>query len=318
MKLVKKILIGIACFLVILVIALSAIRWHFVNHYFDGYDHLAPLNDKISETSEKPDYIRTVLHFDGNKGDVVPTLLATPKEAKGPLPCIIFLHGIGQEKGFLDEIAAPFTKAGFAFVSFDQLMRGERRLPKEHPMWKEVKQFIYRPAYTINDTRRLIDYLETRSDIDPNRIYLMGASYGAITGSTVTAFDKRVKATVLCYGGGNIPIMLEARAVKKELGKLLPLAQMLAAIVLAPADPVNYVDKIAPTPVLFQNGTDDCLISTPARDALFEKAKEPKKRTIYPGDHIGLDVQQVFVVLDEGMKFIQEQDAKYLESIKKK
>lgn len=43
-------------------------------------------------------------------------MLATPIGNKGRLACAIFLHGIGQSKGFVDRLAEPFVLAGFAFV----------------------------------------------------------------------------------------------------------------------------------------------------------------------------------------------------------
>lgn len=279
--------------------------------YLDGYDPKAPLDAKETDVQERPGYIRTELYYNGCKNDRVPTLLATPKEGKGPWPCIIFLHGIGQRKTFLDEIAEPFVKAGFAFVSFDQLMCGERH-PKTSSNFDLAKAFIQRPAYTINDTRRLIDYLQTRSDIVPTRIYLTGASYGAITGSTVVAFDKRIPAVSLCYGGGHIADMLEARAVSGEIRKYAPMwfAKSLAWYLLSAADPVNYIAQISPRPIFFQNGTNDCLISTAAAKALHDAAKDPKVVKYYEGDHIGMDRNTVMQVLNDILTFFQEQDAK--------
>jgi len=279
--------------------------------YFNGYDPKAPLDAKVTDIQENPGYLRTELYFNGYMNQRVPTLLATPKENKGPWPCIIFLHGIGQEKGFLDEIAEPFVQAGFAFVSFDQLMRGERRLKNTSPL-EEAKAFRLRPAFTVNDTRRLIDYLQTRADIFPNRIYLTGASYGAITGSTVAAFDQRIPAVSLCYGGANIPEMLEARMVAGEIRKRAPMwfAKAVAWYLLSPADPANYIARISPRPIFFQNGTDDGLISAGAAKALHNAAKEPKTVKYYDGDHIGTDRETVAKVLDDILTFFKEQDAK--------
>jgi fermentation-respiration switch protein FrsA (DUF1100 family) len=156
----------------------------------------------------------------------------------------------------------------------------------------------------------MVDYLQTRDDICADRIYLVGASYGAITGSTASAFDDRIKAVVLTYGGGNLPKMLTARLIRKELGALLFPAQAIASTFLGVVDPVKYIDKISPRPILFQNGTDDGLIATEAADAFYAAAKDPKKRTIYPGDHVGMDEAQVPVILNEALEFIKQEDAR--------
>ena len=309
MKWLKRIVFGFLCLVAILLVAVAMLKVTSDARYFAGYDAAAPLDARVADVEERPGYLRTHFYYKGNRGEEVPALMASPKEGKGPWPCVIFLHGIGQNKGFLDEIAEPFVKDGYAFVSFDQLMRGERKA-KYANFLQEALAFRNRPAYTINDTRRMVDYLQTRSDICGDRIYLVGASYGAITGSTASAFDSRIKAVVLTYGGGNLPKMLTARLIKKELGGLLFPAQAVAAAFLGVVDPVKYIDKISPRPILFQNGTDDGLIATEAADAFFAAAKDPKKRTIYPGDHVGMDEAQVPVILREALDFIKQEDAK--------
>ena len=78
--------------------------------------------------------------------------------------------------------------------------------------WPVYRAFAQRAAKTVNETRRLIDYLSAHPDIDPQRIYLVGASYGAVTGSIVMAKDKRLRAGVLVYGGGDYRKLLDSYA----------------------------------------------------------------------------------------------------------
>lgn len=310
--------IVVACLLLLLVVGLGVTKVALDASYFKGYDASAPLDAKVTEVTEKPTHKIEKLYFNGFLGDRVPTLLLTPNDAPKPVPCVIFLHGIGQNKEFIVEdfhgrtVADPFIKAGYAFVTFDQLMRGERRI-KSKSFWEEAKSFRMRPAYTINDTRRLIDYLQTRPDIAKDRIYLAGASYGAITGSTVTAFDQRVRAAVLTYGGGSIPNMLTARMIADEVHKRhVPICILQAAgwYLFSVADPAHYVSQIAPRPVFLQNGMNDGLIAEAAAKTLQNAACEPKKIKWYQGDHIGMDEDTVFVVLNDIIEFIKEQDAK--------
>jgi eukaryotic-like serine/threonine-protein kinase len=51
------------------------------------------------------------------------------------------------------------------------------------------------------DLGRSIDYLETRSDIDRERLAYYGISWGAELGSVMIAMEKRFKAAVLVAGG---------------------------------------------------------------------------------------------------------------------
>ncbi len=295
-------------------LVLILLAWKFTAdfRYFSSYDPKAPFNVQVTETVDQGEYQRVKLSFDGQPGEPVPTFMTFPKNMKGKVPCVIFLHGIGQNKKFLDEITTPFNQAGFAMASFDQYMQGERKIPRDKWL-KAAVAFRQRPWKTINETRRLIDYLQTHPDIDGQRIYLVGASYGAITGSTVAAFDHRLRAAVLVYGGGDIGKLLDAPLIQNGFKENAPAwlfapAKAVANFILWPADPIRYVDGIAPTPVLFQNGRNDQLVAAPAAEALQNAAREPKKITWYDSDHIGLDKEVVLKVLEEDLNWLLEQD----------
>ena len=90
----------------------------------------------------------------------MPAVLATPKDAPGPFPCVVFVHGIGNDKNFMAKhgLDEPFVKAGFAFVCFDQLMRGDRKL-KEKSDWAEAAAFRVRAVvltYGGGNLRKLL------------------------------------------------------------------------------------------------------------------------------------------------------------------
>ncbi len=291
--------------------------------YFSDYDAALPLNvqeeasKKVDEQSDlfgvpRPRRFDEVkFSFDARPGDRVPTLLTFPIGHQGKLPVIIFLHGIGQSKGFLEDICTPFNEAGFAMTSFDQYSRGERKVDKV--WWKQALAFRQRPWRTVNDVRRLIDYLSTRNDIDSNRIYLMGASYGAITGCTATALEKRIRAAVLVVGGGNLPVLLDAPVLKAGVNPTLyTLAKPIMCYAMRPSDPIRYADQVSPRPLLFLNGELDNMVTPAAGKALFAAARDPKEIRWYPCDHPGLvEGQGKYIVqmLDDALVWLKQQDA---------
>lgn len=302
LKRVGQVLLGI---LVGIVLLFFGLKFYLDATYFTGYNTNAPLNVKVIKTEDKGDYLRVRFDYAGNRGEMVPAVIVTPLKAQPKMPCVIFLHGIGQDVRFIDEICGPFIKEGFAFVSFDQYTRGERK--KKLSGLAAANAFRMRAAYTVNDTRRLVDYLLSRDDIDPKRIYLAGASYGAITGATASAFDKRIAATSLIYGGGNIRALTRSRELKKEMGAWQPLVELLGWSFLGVADPARYVAGIAPRPVLIQNGEDDGMIADEAARTLQACAKDPKEIKWYKGDHIGLDIPTLWKVLDDDIAFFKKQ-----------
>lgn len=290
-----------------LIVTLLLVKWYADATFYAGYDPSAPLAAEIHSEMDVRAYTRTAFEFDGEPGHRVPALLAVPGAGDGPYPCLVLLHGIGLDKDFMEEIVDPFIEAGFAMATFDQYTRGERRLGDVGP-WEEAIAFRRRAALTVIETRRLLDYLETRGDIDPSRIYLLGTSYGAITGAVAAAQDTRLQAVVLCYGGGHLPTLLASPAIEEELGRWAAVAVPLVAWFLAPADPVHYVGGIAPRPILQQNGTHDQLIPAASARALFEAAREPKELVWYDSDHVGLDPDHVVRVIDDTIAWLNEQD----------
>lgn len=341
----KKILKGALGTLLAAVVLLWAVKVYRDAHYFDNYDPAAPLNAVAVETTEVNTetpgkaYTLTRFEFDGYAREKIPALIALPAAAKNrKLPAVVFLHGIGQNKNFLKEIALPFNQAGFVLATFDQYMQGERKLPGSSSVLARLEAFRERPAKTVNEARRLIDYLSTRPDIDANRIYLVGASYGAVTGGTLMARDQRVRAGVMVYGGGDLgkladsyanhlgaavllglidgknlnpekpPLPKLTRSQERKVGFVISCIKPVVRYFLGVADPVHYVARISPRPLYFQNGKNDVLVPAAAGLAFQEAAKEPKKITWYESDHVGIDLEHTKRVLEDGLRWLLEQD----------
>ncbi len=316
-KLLRKAAKVVGILLAVALFFLIGLKLYLDATYFNGYDPAAPLKLELAEEKDAPGFHWTKFYYAGSHGDRVPAVLATPKDRSGPFPCVVFLHGIGNDKEFMrqHQLDEPFVKAGYAFVCFDQLMRGERKITAKSGR-SEAEAFRVRAAHTVNDTRRLIDYLQTRPDIATNRIYLVGASYGAVTGSTAAAFDERVRAVVLVYGGGNLRKLLTSDLLRQEIGQWSLPVNLIAWYFASVVDPVKYIAQISPRPILLQNGKADTVVSPAAAQALQAAAREPKTILWYEGDHLGktsdLDLPLTIRVLTDALKFLQEVDAKAL------
>ncbi len=341
----KKFLRGAFGVLLTVVALLWAIKAYRDAHYFDNYDPKAPLNLVVSEITEVPkealetSYSIRQFTFDGYAGEKIPALISLPAKPKGnKLPVVLFLHGIGQNKNFLKEIASPFNQAGFALATFDQYTQGERKLRGRGSFLARLQAFSQRPAKTVNEGRRLIDYLSTRPDIDPQRIYLVGASYGAVIGTTLMAKDQRVRAGVMVYGGGDFskladsyanhlsvavllglidgrnlnpekpPLPKLTRSQERKVGLVIGCLKPLVRYFLGVADPIRYAAEIAPRRLYFQNGRYDVLVPASAGKALQDAAREPKQITWYESDHVGINLEHTKRVLADGLKWLLEQD----------
>lgn len=318
----RKILIVLAVALCLSIAVLLAVKAIADRRFYDGYDPGAPLNalalepepvEKSIKSFGQPfeaRYRRQRIEIDARPGERMPAILTLPMDAEEPVPVIILLHGSHQEMGFVEQICTPFNEAGFAMVCFDQHMRGERKVTGN--ALQIGLAFRERCWKTVHDTQRLIDYLQTRPDIAKDRIYLVGASYGAVTGTPVLAQDKRIRAGVLVVGGGNLRLLAKAPEIRRELPNwILPVAGPLLKFVVGPAEPVLHAPHTAGTPVLMLNGSNDGVVIPESGEALFAALGEPKEIRWYPVDHPDREKNgaEVIKMLAEGLEWLLQQDA---------
>lgn len=304
------------------VAALAAWKLEADRRFYDGYDRDAPLRASVTEPTMveattrafgqdlTKRYRRQRVEFDARPGERVPAVLTLPKKADGPLPAIVLLHGSHQRKEFVEQICTPFNEAGFAMVCFDQYTRGERKV--SGGALAAALAFRQRCWKTVHETRRLIDYLLTRSDIDGKRIYLVGASYGAMTGVAVLAQEERIRAAVLVVGGGNLPLLLEGREAQRQVPRwLAPVAARLLMFWVGPAEPLRHAPRVVRTPVLMQNGLNDSVVIPESGRALFAALGGPKEIRWYPIDHPDREKNggEVLHLLADALAWLQGQDA---------
>ena len=139
----------------------------------------------------------------------------------------------------------------------------------------------------------LLDYLVSRADVRADAMFLVGSSLGAPVVTIAGAVDARPGAVVVLYGGGNVGSLV-AHTLAHDGERPLPpwqawLAGHALAIWIAPLEPVRYVARIAPRPLLLVNGSDDAMIPRRNVLALHEAAGAPKDLRWASGDHVQPD-----------------------------
>lgn len=132
----------------------------------------------------------------------------------------------------------------------------------------------------VEAVRLALDVLEETPPVDPGRIVLLGASFGAFYAVDAGGVDTRPAAVIAFMGGGALPGLLgwNMRQTGFPGGRLLrgPLAG-LAAFSLRPLEPLHLVGGIAPAPFMQINAREDDRIPEWNARALFEAASQPKR-----------------------------------------
>jgi len=170
-----------------------------------------PLTPELKQLPESDGWEQVHFSFAADAGQRVPGVLIKKKSLENQvhrLPVVISLHGTGGNKEGQIPLLKDLAGRGFLAVAIDGRYHGERtkagsgsaeyneailrtyRTGKEHP-------FLYD---TVWDVMRLIDYLETRSDVDPARIGMIGFSKGGMETYLAAAVDPRIHVAVPCIG----------------------------------------------------------------------------------------------------------------------
>jgi len=175
--------------------------------YMLGLDPLperTPLKPQITGTLTRPDYRVEKLVFQSLPGLYVTANLYLPANSPGPLPTILYVSGHAPHplgaKSYYQDRAAWFASHGYVCLILDTLEFGE--VPGIHHgihdlnMWNWLS-LGYTPAgVEVWNAMRAIDYLETRPEVDRQRIGMTGISGGGSTTWFTTAVDERVAAAV--------------------------------------------------------------------------------------------------------------------------
>jgi dienelactone hydrolase len=170
-----------------------------------------PLAPELKQLPESDGWEQVHFSFAADASQRVPGVLIKKKPLENQahrLPVVISLHGTGGNKEGQIPLLKDLASRGFLAVAIDGRYHGERtragsgsaeyneailrtyRTGREHP-------FLYD---TVWDVMRLIDYLETRPDVDPARIGMIGFSKGGMETYLAAAVDPRIRVAVPCIG----------------------------------------------------------------------------------------------------------------------
>ncbi len=231
-----------------------------------AYDR-TDLDARVEAVDESSEFWRKErVTFAAAYGDErVPANLYLPKNATPPFQTVVFFPSSAALA--VDNSVNPalfivdfIIRSGRAlmFPIYDGTF--ERRKENSGPI--ATRDLILRQS---KDMGRAIDYLETRDDIDTDKLAFCGLSWGAAWGPIYTAVEDRFKASVLLAGG---------------MGRYSPDRPPESI-------PLNFMPR-STVPVLMVNGSEDFLgpggdrdqthVRLPGRATRAQKARRTRRR----------------------------------------
>jgi len=145
----------------------------------------------------------------------------------------------------------------------------------------------YRTA--IIDTRRLLDWIGDQSEIDPDRVGIVGFSMGALVAATVMGNDARISTGVYMMGGANYAdVFAECRGkagrvrrhAMQSYGWSLEAYHEFFTERMGLADPARYAGNYNPDKLLMIDARFDNCIPRSSREALWEATGHPERVTM--------------------------------------
>lgn len=241
-----------------------------------AYDMTALQVEALSR-KEREDWVFERVSFEAPYGDErIIANLFLPKNTEPPYQTVIYFPGSASLMQSSSENLESYYEFP-VFLSF--LVKNGRAVV--YPVFKGTFErqdksvlpiFIGADTYEytdyaiklVKDFKRTVDYLETREDINSDKLAYLGMSWGGVLGAIIPAVEDRLKASVLVPGA--------------MMGKGRP-----------EVNQVNYVGRVT-IPTLMLNGKYDTLapLETAIKPMyeLLGTPNEHKKLILYETDHI--------------------------------
>lgn len=198
-----------------------------------AFSNRTPLEEEV----QKIDYpIKEVevyqVRYKGVDGTSVHSHYLLPGKGKEPFPCLILFHGYGGNKGSVSQFMKWLIQ-GYAVLAVDCRGQGETGDSSHYSSgslgtWATQgllnrEEYYYFKVYT--DSKRAVDFVMNRPEIDKQNIGVMGASLGGGIALAVGALDQRPKLIV-----ADVPNMcnIELSIQQKFEGSLVAIENYLA------------------------------------------------------------------------------------------
>lgn len=232
-----------------------------------GFPERCPLNAEVLGRIPAKGYSIEKVIFESQPKHHVTANLYLPDGA-GPFPGVIVASGHSRTAKTADynqRFGIILAKHGIAALCYDPIGQGERSqmlnasgkplhdgTVSEHFMVGTGSILVGKntATYRIWDAMRAIDYLQSRTDIDPGRIGMTGCSGGGTLTSYVMALDERVVcAAPACY-------LTTFTRLLETIGPQDAEQNIFSQIALG-IDHPDYVFLRAPKPTLISSTTSD-------------------------------------------------------------
>lgn len=196
----------------------------------------------------------------------------------GNRAAIVLVHGTNSDRSSLLDETRILVGAGFGVLAFDLPGQGAS---EGHTRWGRGERLAVSAA---------VDWLTTRTDVDPNRIGGFGLSLGGYILAQAAVDEPRLRSIVL--SATPTDVVEETRLASGRWGLLSELPAVWAlrrsGMPFAEMRPIDVISRVAPREVFIIGGELDRWVPPRMTRSLYEAAVQPKSLWILArGSHGG-------------------------------
>jgi uncharacterized protein len=190
---------------------------------------------------------------------------------------VLVTHGTNSDRASMLPEIRILSDAGFGVLAFDW------------PGLGESEGTIRWDSAARNALGSAIEWMSSRSGIDPSELGALGFSMGGYLVTQVAAHDTRLRAIVLESAPSDFEAFLRIHYSKWGPLSLWPARCALSKSDLLDADwtAAHLIGRISPRPVLIIGQAADPVIPLEMTQLLYESARTPKSLWLIPGDRHG-------------------------------
>jgi dienelactone hydrolase len=240
-----------------------------------AYDTEAPLALETGAqlADGRPLNVREISFASG--GERVDGVLVAPPRSEGRVPAVVYLHGSGGDRTQLLPLASSLATRGAVALTLT-LPSGDAAPPAGLSAEETLRWQRDTIVADVVAVRRALDVLAADERVDPERLGLVGWSFGGRIGALAAGVDERLRATTLMSAGA-APVSEYAAAAPADLRDDVE-------EVLTPIDPLTRIGE-AQGALLLQAGRSDSVVPEAALRALADAAPDDAELRWYDTDH---------------------------------
>lgn len=218
-------------------------------------------------------------------GFVVECGMLTPRDHVGKHPVIILLGGKATGK-YAVNYALDITGVIIIAVDYPYTPRETYTILN---FLRDVPAIRNALIDMVPSVMLVTDYLLAREDVDTTRIVLLGYSFGAPFVPCIVAHDRRLAVAAMVYGGGDLRSLIVHNVRRYESEAIAQFVGALGGFLLRPLEPMRYIERVTPTPLIMINGTNDEQVPRYNAELLYNAAGEPKTISWLESRHVRPD-----------------------------